>query len=193
MRLGPFLSVTLTVLVATVCGYSETWAQKRSPYEVKAAGLYNFARFVQWPVEAFPDTGREIVIGILGDDPFDDILPRTIAGKTVNGRELSIRHFRELDDIDSCHILFISSDCSDLDQILTHTQGMKFLTVGETEGFASHGGMIGFVIRDNKIRCEINTNAAERSGLKISPKLLNVATIVTEDRSETENKDALPR
>jgi len=187
MRPRLFLSITLAAVVAIVCGPSKVCAEKRSPYEIKAAGLYNFARFVQWPSEVFPDTGGSVIIGILGEDPFDDILKRTIKGKTVKGRKLSIRHFGEVDSIDSCHILFIGPDRLDLERIFARTRGMKLLTVGETEGFASKGGMIGFVIRDNKIRCEINTNAVERSDLKISPKLLKVASIVAEDRAGEEN------
>jgi len=166
-------------LICTLIGYSNASAQKRSPYEVKAAALYNFARFVEWPPGVFSDTASPVIIGILGEDQFSDILTRTVKGKVVKGRALTIRRFRNVEDIESCHILFISpSEEKHLGKIFSEVAEKHVLTVGETEYFALKGGMIGFVIRDNKVRCEINIRAAERSALRVSPKLLKVAEIV---------------
>lgn len=185
MRNRIFNPVLITSLICLVIGYSNASAQKRSPYEVKAAALYNFARFVEWPPGVFADTTSPVIIGILGDDPFDDILARTVKGKVVKGRALIIRQFKDVDDIEGCHILFISpSEKRHLGKIFSEVAEKYVLTVGETECFALQGGMIGFVIRNNKVRCEINVEATRRSALRISPKLLKVAEIVGDNPAD---------
>jgi hypothetical protein len=115
----------------------------------------------------------------LGQDPFGPDLEQTITGKTVNNRPFAIQRFAKLQDRESCHILFISSSERDhLSQILASLKDKKTLTVGETPTFLSSGGMINFTLLDNRIRFEINLSAAERAGLKLSSKLLSLATTV---------------
>ena len=158
-------------------------AQGASPteYQIKAAFLYNFARFVEWPASALPDSARALILGILGEDPFGPEIDRIVEGKTVNGRRLEIRRLKDTDSLNGCHILFVStSEGRRLPRILEALRLLPVLTVGDFESFAGRGGIIDFVLEENRIRFEINQEAAERAGLKISSKLLKLATLVRE-------------
>jgi hypothetical protein len=147
-----------------------------SEYEVKAAFLYNFAKFVEWPSSTAQDTTLPFLIGILGKDPFGSILDQWIGPKSVKGRKLLIRRFNDLSGLTFCHLLFISnSERSNLPQIFEKLHGANTLTVGEMEGFMEKQGMIQFVMRDNRVHFMINVDASEAAGLKLSSKLLNLA------------------
>lgn len=153
-----------------------------SEYQVKAAFLYNFAKFVEWPAEAPSEASAEMVLCLLGDDPFGSDLEQTIEGKMVNGRKLVIRRFKALRGLETCHILFISpSEGNQLLEILAALKGLSLLTVGEMERFTKLGGIINFTIEGNKVRFDINIDAAERAGLKISSRLLRVARVVRDE------------
>jgi hypothetical protein len=148
-------------------------------YEIKAAFLYNFAKFVQWPPAAFADPGGPLVIGVLGDDPFGSDLDRIIEGKTANDRPLVIKRSKRLEDLRACHILFVSaSESGHLAAMLNSLRTASVLTVGETDQFIPLGGVINFIDRENKVHFVINVEAAQRAGLKISSKLLKVADLV---------------
>lgn len=148
-------------------------------YRVKAAFLYNFSKFVEWPAAAMGDSDRPFVIGVCGDDPFGSDLNKTVEGKTVEGRPYSIKRFRRAADIQSCHILFISeSEKSKAAKIIDNLQNAHTLVVGDTDGFIQRGGAINFIIEDKKVRFEINPEAVSRAGLKVSSKLLALAKIV---------------
>ena len=150
-----------------------------SEYQVKAAFLYNFAKFVEWPCKVFSDSSAPIIIGILGEDPFGNDLEQTIKGKTVKGREITIKRSKQIGKLGSCHILFISmSEKGNLKRVLNNFKKSSILTVSEIENFTQYGGIIGFVMKQHNIRFEINMDAAERSGLQISSKLLKVAKVV---------------
>ena len=160
------------------------WAQSDSPseYQVKAAFLYNFAKFVEWPLDAFPDPNSPIIFGIVGDDPFDGELNAMISEKSLSGRRFVVRRFRRGEDLRHCHVLFISaSEKKFLKLILVSVRGSSILTVADADGFTRQGGMIGFVLEENRVRFEINPLAAERSQLKISSRLLALARIVGEN------------
>jgi len=148
-------------------------------YQVKAAFLYSFARFVEWPADHPFATTDEIRIGIVGRDPFGDALDRTLQGKTILGRKPEIRRYETPEQIEACHVLFIGNDqVAAMPQILERLDGAPVLTVGEWDGFVEDGGIIGFVVEQNRVRFEIDPEAAKRSGLKLSSKLLGVARIV---------------
>ena len=154
-------------------------AQEANEYEVKAAFLYNFARFVEWPDNVSPDPNGPLVIAILGRDPFGGEIDRAIEGKTVNGRRLVIKRFSSLETYEQCHILFVSSsERGNLPRILAAVRTSSVLTVSETDRFAQIGGIINFITIENRIRFEINQAAAERVGLKISYKLLSLGRVV---------------
>lgn len=160
------------VTVIAVTGGAQ--AQTPTEYQVKATYLYNFSKFVEWPATN-GDPNTPIIIGILGDDPFGSEMERTIDGKTSNGRRLMIKRFPKLRALEYCHILFISSsERNTLRQTLAAV-GPGVLTVGEADRFVQTGGIINFVFVENTVRFEINRAAAERAGLKISAKLLNLA------------------
>ena len=151
-------------------------------YRLKAAFLYNFAKFVEWPAKAFSDENSTFVMGILGEDPLGPAL-QLIRDKTVKGRSLTIRRFEGLQDLGNCHILFIpSSNKKRLRRTLKSLEGSSVLTIGEMEDFTQMGGIINFVIRKNKLRFEINLDAGKRAGLEISSQLLNLADSVVDDR-----------
>ena len=148
-------------------------------YQLKAVFLFNFAQFVEWPPQAFPDRQAPLVIGVLGEDPFGAYLDETVRDEKVNNRPLAVQRYRRVEEIKSCHVLFISrSETDRLEQILAGLKGRSILTVGDAEGFAQQGGMIRFVNEKNKIRLRINLDAAKAAKLTISSKLLRPAEIV---------------
>jgi len=152
-------------------------------YQVKAAFLYNFAQFVDWPPQAFPDAQTPLVIGVLGADPFGAFLDDTVRGEKVNNHPMEIQRFRRVEEIKTCHVLFISrSEAAQLEQILASLKGRNILTVGDTDGFAQGGGMIGLVTEKNKTRLKINREVAKAAGLTISSKLLKPAELVSSEK-----------
>ncbi len=176
-----FLRSVAALLGVMMITLLNTQAQdsKPSEYEIKAAFLYNFAKFIDWPVESFKDDASSLTLGILGVDPFGPALD-TIKEKTVKGRKLVIKRSRNPEDLKGCHILFVSPlEKENLRPILNVFRESAVLTVSETERFASRGGIINFIRVDNKIHFEINPEAAQRNRLKISSQLLKLARIVT--------------
>lgn len=153
----------------------------RGEYEVKAAFLYNFAKFVEWPPTAFAGPDAPLIIGIVGEDPFGKTLDRTVSGKLVQGRPLQVRRWRRAGDVDSCQILYISpSERRALSSLLASLQSLPVLTVGEEEEFIEEGGMIGFRLKGNRVRFDINHLSAQKAGLRISSRLLALASHVWE-------------
>lgn len=148
-------------------------------YHIKAAFVYNFAKFVEWPSGAFSDSSSPMIIGVVGDDPFGSSLDQVIKGKTANGRRLVIKRFPKIRDIQSCHILFVSSsESSRLQKALEAVKGSCVLTTSDIERFAQRGGVAGLTLDESKIGIDINVDAAKRANLKISSKLLKLARIV---------------
>jgi len=157
-------------------------------YEIKAAFLYNFVQFVEWPPAAFADPGAPLTIGVLGDDPFGPLLEQTVKGETVKGRGFVIRRFRDVEAAKSCQVLFISkSEKERIPQILKHLEWAPVLTVGEADGFAARGGIVNFIIEKSRVRFEINQESALRKGLKISSQLLCLGRIVGGDPSKEDH------
>lgn len=152
-------------------------------YQVKAAFLLNFARFIEWPDTAFPAADSPIRLGIVGDDPFDGALKKLIQNETIKGRSLVVEEVPAGGPYDGLHLLFISpSESARVDDILGLTHHQATLTVSDLDGFAARGGIIRLYLRRNKIRFEINPHAAERHGLKLRSQLLNLGTIVGTSR-----------
>jgi YfiR/HmsC-like len=176
-RFGPLLA--LLVLAHLVIAPRVQTQDSPSEYQVKAAYLFNFLKFVEWPEEAFPDPLAPIVIGIAGDDPFGSALPQVVVGKTVQGRDLVIRKYRAGEDLRSSHILFISgSEKKKVPQIVASLRGSSVLTVADFTEFLGDGGMIQLYSENNRIRFAINVDATGRAKLKISSKLLSLARVV---------------
>jgi hypothetical protein len=147
-----------------------------SEYGIKAACLMNFARFVEWPATAFPAADTPVTIGILGDDPFGNLFDKTVKDETIQGRPIVLKRAKRVADLNMCQLVFISrSERNRYPQILAGLAQDGVLTIGESEDFASHGGIITFCVQSNKVQFEINHPAAERAGLKMSAKLLQLA------------------
>lgn len=154
-------------------------AGQPTEYEVKAAFLLNFTRFVEWPQMAFPDPGAPLVIGIVGEDPFGDVLPKLVQGQKAQGRPIEIRRFREAEDCGDCHVLFLSRSVADeAKRILRRLGSRPVLTVNENEDFVRDGGVIRFALVNETVRFDINLKAAEAAELKVSSKLVAVARSV---------------
>ena len=154
-------------------------------YQVKAAFLLNFVQFVDWPAAAFPEPTTPISIGILGADPFGPYLDQIARDETVKSRSLIIRRSRDLADLKTCHVIFVSrSESGNTAQILAGLEQSSVLAIGETEGFAARGGIINFFIEGHQLRFEVNREAAGRCGLAISSKLLSLGRIVATSKGK---------
>jgi hypothetical protein len=155
-------------------------APRASEYQIKAAFLFNFAQFVEWPASAFSTLDAPLIIGILGADPFGAALDEIVRGERIADRALVVRRYEQVADATEAHILFVGrSEEEALPAILLELRNRQILTVGEVEGFAQRGGMIGFVSADNRIRLNVNLSASEDSDLTISSRLLRAAEIVS--------------
>jgi hypothetical protein len=149
-------------------------------YRVKAGFLFTFPQFVEWPARVFPEAQSPIVIGILGEDPFGSYLDEIVQGEKIGERSIVVRRFARIEDVADCHILFLGrSVTGSLEKILARLRDRRVLTVGEDETFERAGGMVRFVIENNKVRLRINRAAAEAHELAISSKLLRLATLVS--------------
>jgi hypothetical protein len=170
----------VAVLLALVAAPARAQAPDApTEYQVKAVFLFNFSQFVDWPAASFADGRAPLVIGVLGSDPFGATLDEIVAGETVNGRPLAVRRYDSVEQIDTCHILFIGrSQEVRFDAVLAALKGRSVLTVGDFEGFARRGGIIRFMTVGNKIRLRVNLAAAQDAKLTISSKLLRPAQII---------------
>ena len=174
-------------VAASVLGCAIAWlaasparAQPPTPteYQIKAAFLYNFARFVTWPTTAFADSASPFVFGILGSDPFGAELDEAVKGHEIEGRPVrfnaSVRS-----GAGSCQLLFVgASEAENLSSLLAALRARPILTVADILDFARQGGHIQFVTEGSKVRFEINVGSADRARLKIGSKLLRLATVV---------------
>jgi hypothetical protein len=171
--------LSLSLLVAAAAGH----AGQGREHDVKAAFIFNFAKYVDWPSGSFERAESPFVIGIVGADPFEGALDRTVAGKTVNGHPFTVRRVRWGAEMRSCHILFVCASEKDrVSQLAATLQGAPVFSVGESAGFASHGGVAGFFVEQGRVRFEINPDAAKRARLVVSSRLLALARIVTDSR-----------
>ena len=174
-----YLRIILIVLIGLMGYPCQSWTEMPHEYQIKGAFLYKFARYVEWPAEAFKEEEDPIIIGVLGKDPFGSTLDRIVRGKKAQSRDLKIRRFGRLEDLESCHILFISSSESRwLEQILKRLEGRNTLTVGEMKLFCRDGGMIQLVVEGEMMKLRIRPGSVKKAGIKISSKLLNLAKIV---------------
>ena len=154
---------------------------KAPEYSLKAAYLYNFAQFIEWPDDSFTSADAPIVIGVLGEDPFGGALDQAVKNKTAHGRSFEIRRSKQMGELRACHVLFISaSEARRLPEILTAVPQKGVLTVSDVDRFAEQGGIINFYMENNKVRFKINLSAAGRAGMKIRSQLLRLGTIIRE-------------
>ena len=177
---GVWLQCAIAVLMYLFFAGSIALGQQRpSAYQVEAAYLYNFSRFVEWPAKtAFPQS-NSFTICILGEDPFGQALDATLAGETIGNQRVVARRISSPQMSADCQILFISSsEASRLNKIIETLNKNAVLTVSDIPQFSQHQGMIQFVMEENRIRFEVNLTATQRAGLTLSSELLKVATAV---------------
>jgi hypothetical protein len=156
-------------------------AQRTGPseFQVKAAYIYNFGKFVKWPAVAPANQSGSFTICVLDGDPFAATLQSTLAGESVSGKPVAVKRLPRAQDASACHILFINStEARDLKGILAAVDDSSVLTVSDMPDFSKHGGMIQFVSQGDRIRFEINLDGAEKSHLVFPSELLKVAVAV---------------
>lgn len=162
-------------------------AQEVPEYQLKAAFLYNFAKFIEWPQTAFKDSSASFVIGILGDDPFGENI-NFIKSKKVKNRNLEVKHFKNLKDLKTCQILFVSSsEKKQLPEIFNAVKDSTMLTVSDMDSFIESGGVIRFVLEGETLGFAINAEALKQAEFKISSQLLKFGQLVTVEHNPTEN------
>lgn len=171
------------LLCAIAAGASASLAAQQprpNEFQVKAAYIYNFGKFVKWPSVAPANQSGSFTICVLDGDPFETTLQSTLAGESVGGKPVAVKRLPRAQDVSACHILFISSsEGRDLKGILAAVDDSSVLTVSDMPDFSKRGGMIQFVSQGDRIRFEINLDGAEKSHLIFPSELLKVAVAVT--------------
>ena len=163
-----------TLLMAMVVPATTVKAASAIEYAIKGTYLFKFGAFVEWPKTVFASAESPLVIGILGEDPFGSDLDQSLKNQTVEGRQVVLMRFKRVEQARDAQILFIGHDTlQPRENILADLRGRSVLTV--TDKSSQRGGIITFLLRDNKVRFEIDVNAADQAGLKISSKLINLA------------------
>jgi hypothetical protein len=174
IRLAPLFAAVLAGASVT----NPISAQAVGEYELKAAFVYNFARFVEWPAQAFKDPGDPIKVCILGENPFGHALDNALQGKLAGTRTFVVEQISDSRHAIGCHILFVSASERKRVRAILESVTSGVLTIGDLDGFAAQGGVVNFTLEAGKIRFEINVAAAGQQGLRVSSKLLSVAKIV---------------
>jgi len=174
---APGLLLFLSLAANSAHGQSNS-----AEYQLKAAFIFHFAQLVDWPADALGPDSRPITLCTTGENSLAGIMESTIDGKQIGSHSLQVRHLQEKENPRGCHLLVIvGRDKRRVAAILAGLNGAPILTVGESEDFVQRGGMIGFCLQENKIRFDINLNAAQRANLKINSRLLLLAKTVIGD------------
>ena len=178
MTLRQMATLSLNLIIGAAVGLpAAAHGQDATPseYQMKAAYLYNFAKYVDWPAAALPDHAP-LVIGVFGDDPFGGALDEILHNKVISGHTLMARHFALLRDVTNCQVLFISgSEKKHWPEILKTLQGSSVLTVSENwDQFTQGGGMIYFFMEERRVCFDINDSAARQANLNVSSKLIQL-------------------
>lgn len=173
---GHVRSLVIAALCLSTVAISVAQQSKPTEYQVKAAYLYNFSRFVEWPQQMPHNPGDYFLICILGDNPFGNALADIVSHEHVNGMSVLTKQVLTPEDVAGCRMLFISySERNRLKHILSTLDHTSVLTVSDLPQFTEHGGMIQFVVEDNHVRFQVNVATAKRAGLAMSSELLKVA------------------
>jgi hypothetical protein len=175
--------VVLTLLILCCVGCPPSLGQPSNPseYQVKAAFLYNLTKFIEWPQGVLDDPAAPFNIGVLGESPMYAAVS-AISENTIKDHKLNIKHLTPESDLENCQILFIDRTVNEVDKILYRLNGQKTLIVGEMQDFNQIGGLVNFIIINNRIGFEINQKRAEQAGFTISSKLLALARITPDGK-----------
>jgi YfiR/HmsC-like len=176
-------AMALALLIAVACAIPiGAQGNPSVEYQVKAAFLYNFVKFVEWPPDAFQGEKSPITLCLFRYDPFGSALDEVIAGQTLNNRRLVVQRINKLPDLKPCQLVFVSDrEDKHLPEILNSLEGASALVVGEGEDFAEHRGGIQFFLENKKLRFAVNVDAIQRARLRVSSKLLALARIVHDE------------
>jgi hypothetical protein len=173
-RFGRWLGLCLCLALGPVW---PAGAQTKE-YQIKAAFLFNFAQFVDWPAAAVTNTAS-FRIGVLGDNPFGEALDKIVQGESIKKQKIVVQRTHRVEDLKGCQMVFIcKSEQGHLPEVMSKLGGGAVLTVSEVDGFAQQGGIINFFPEGTKVRFEINPEAAQKAGLKLSSQLLSLGKIV---------------
>lgn len=176
LRIFALAALLLAGALASACAADAK--PRATEYDLKAAFLFNFAQFVEWPADAFGSTNSPIVIAVLGPDPFQGALDKVCAGEEVRGRPLRVIRYAKAADVRPAHMLFIPRAMApQLPDALSRVASSSTLTVSDADKFAERGGMIQLFTDQNQVRLRIDAEAARKAGLSISSKLLRLAQL----------------
>lgn len=167
-----------SILLAALAGSGSLHAEISREYQLKAAFLFNFTKFVEWPARRFADERSPILIGVVGENPIGAALADLVTGRLVNGRPIAVAYPKNTGEMQRVHLLFVARGEEDRLTELQSSGTTVVLTVGESDRFAELGGMINFVVADEKVRFEVNLATAEKHGIKISAQLVKLAARV---------------
>jgi hypothetical protein len=172
-------ALKLTVVIAVVTASLPCRADAPTrEYLVKAAFIYNFTQFIEWPDAAFASKDAPFIVATLGADPFDGALEQAMAGKVVANRSVTVEHYSSVDGLGACHLLFVpASQDGALNALFAKLGTSPVLTIGESDAFSPAGGGIRFFLEDKKMRFEIDPDPINSSGIKVSAKLMKLARI----------------
>jgi hypothetical protein len=172
------LALCVLLLAAPFVGRTQN---APTEYGVKAVFLFNLTKFVDWPPAAFSDPAAPVRIGIVGQDPFGEVLDETIRKESIRNRKFEVIRLGAGADLKSCHILFVSaSERARWNEIEANLRNAPVLTVADFTPFAAEGGMVELAMKESRVQLNVNPKAVERSGLKLSSRLMSLAKIVSE-------------
>jgi hypothetical protein len=169
----------VAAIVLLLASVSLPAAESATADQIKAAYLFNFAKFVEWPAEALPQSDSIVTFCALGLSPVVDELDSVLRGKTITGHKIALRRLQSPDEIAGCHVVFLTVGAGKQQpKLLKAASGHPILLVGDSPGFAQSGGAMNFVMESGKVLFEVNLRAVDGAGLKMSAKLLSLARIV---------------
>ena len=170
------LTTLLLAIAAGWPGAGRAGPEVGSEYQMKAAQICSFTRFIDWPAKKFPTSESPFIIGVYGSDEITDFLRESFQSRRIKDRPVEIRHLSTKAELVPCHLVFVSrSERDRLGTVLYEMRRENILSVGESDNFLRSGGVISFLNVDGATRFEINLGAARRESLKVSPKLLLIS------------------
>lgn len=181
----PFIKHIILLVSIWIMIPAQTQVQVTREYQLKAAFLFNFCQFVDWPDESFSKNEEPLIIGILGNNPFKTYLEETVKGERIGMHPVEVRYYKTADEVGECHLLFLAiGDLHESSAVIAALKEKSVLTISDHKGFMEQHGMIRFLNQGNKIRFEINVEATKAAGLEVSSKLLRLADIYTPSKTQ---------
>lgn len=166
------------LMVFLILNHSLGQSKATTEYQLKAAFIYNFTRFIDWPPDAFNSADAPFIIGILGKDPLGTYLDDLVKDEKLDNHTITVQRFSDLKEINQCNILFIpAEEATKINKQIPSINRRGILTVSDISDFSKWGGVIRFFKEENKLRLQINLTEAKAGQLTISSKLLSISSI----------------